>query len=1080
MKRILSVLFGAPVRGSRLDSLSPQEPRLGRRPDRRLPRSLGRKLASATLLGVAVALTACGGGGGGGSSGTPGSGVTGGFDYPPGFEISPAGFIIDPNQGGESNDFQLLEMFWGRLVDVYDFDAANDLATLQHRSFVIGEEVFSDGVDYELATNGVTEVTSLRILHKAGTSEYKSAFDRIADNVGPIAPNGYTSSGQPFSFVPRNGVLVLRFNDFVDHTTISSNTVQVRTGLPPVQPFEARLLPDPNHGGLVSVSGGKEFRTTRIIIDPTVSELEAENSPVAIPVNALGFPPSVTTSAPNVAVVIPTQLSFSTGQFALLKGGSAEALKSSSSAPVDLGSPSVDILRTMRSGGTGSVAVDQNNGFLLDLIPPRIIGTQPLTVTSILPASGFGDDAYLISVAFQSSVCKVQPEVGDVVQMPGIFAEVIQAGTPPDSNGIVNGLLVRLLTGDASSFVNGQATFLSTYDPAKDLSRCFVRFSPIPGKFPVTDVDPNSVATVRFSEPMDPGSVKPFDTFMFTRNQTNFTPSDIFVGDVLPSSDLREFRFAPIFPFSHSNTSSEKYYCSLIGGASGVNDLAGNKLATSGFIPPVEFTLNPAALDERNGGIVLRFSSANEDGDPANKPEVRSGQVLFDFQKGVIKPRPVTRFSAIADRTTPIVSNMITIGGILTPLSRYGSRLMHLYRYADVGFTISDETGYNIDIERMAWVPLNGLIVSDFFESYEMTLTHSLYLPDEKVDTNLLPSYPNSGFNDDGFDLNVLVDPKNERKIVSPKQDGYLLDPTQVFVSQTNTLMYPWPMNVGNDPELYKYYTWRDTTIQALGAPGGQGTNYGVLETVGLIPVGTAGQFSLASVTPTIGLPLLVEHKCYPTEALSLTLLDTSIAINSSSVPNFRVFSTGGLDASQNPIVKNPDTETVPDGGLCGNPVVCTLGSPTPGDDNLYYLGQLDIVYRVTRTVTIWFDTFAPSPNYAQPVLEPRPDDQPLGTSVVIAFRGAAEFAPGKKIVDAQLLDAYGDEKAPTPPNSTLQYGNPADKNPSLNPKGFYKWFDTIDEIDGKRMFQMRFSFFSNTKTNATPELSAVGVPYLK
>lgn len=1037
------------------------------------------KSGSALLLGVALALGACGGGGGGGSSGTPGGNISDGFEYPPGFDVSPAGFIVDPNQGGSANEFKLLEMFWGRLVDVYDYDAVSGVASLQHRGFVIGEEVFSDGVDYELAINGVTEVTSLRILHKAGTPEYKAAFDRIDDNVGPIAPNGYTSSGQPFSFIPRNGVLVLRFNDYVDHTTISSATVQVRTGLPPVQPFEARLFADSNHGGLIDASGGKEFRSTRVIIDPTVSELEAENSPVAIPVNALGFPSSVTTSAPNIAVLIPTQLSFSTGQFALLKGGSNETLKTATSSPSDVGAPNAPIVRTMRSGGTGSVSIDQNNGFLLDLIAPRIIGTQPLAITSILPATGFGDDAFLLSITFQSSVCKTQPEVGDVIQMPGIFVEVIQAGTPPDSNGIVNGLLVRLLTGDPSAFVIGQATFLSTFDPSKDVSRCFVRFSPIPAKFPSTDVDPNSVATVRFSEPMDPGSVKPFDTFMFTRNQSNFTPSDIFVGDVLPSSDLREFRFIPVFPFSHNNLSAEKYYCSLVGGAGGVNDLAGNKLATVGFSPPVEFTLNPIALSQQNGGVVLRFSSANEDGDPANKPEVRSGQVLFDFSNGVIKPRPVTRFSAVADRTTPVVANMIAVGGILTPLSRYGSRLMHVYRYGDVGFTISDETNYNIDIERMAWVPLSGLIVSDFFENYEMTLTHSVYLPDETIDTALLPAFPKSGLNEDGFDLNVLIDPKNERKVVSPKQDGYVLDPTQVFISPTNTLMYPWPMNLGNDPALYRYYTWRDTTIQAVGAPDGQGTDYGVLATVGLIPPTAAGKFSIKSFTPTIGLPLLVEHKCYPTEALSLTLLDTSIAINSSSLPNFRVFSTGGLDASLNPVTKNPDTETVPDGGLCGNPIVCALGSPTPGDDNLFYIGQLDVVYRVTRTVTIWFDTFDVDPNYAAPVLEPRPDDQPLGTSVVLAFRGAAEFAPGKKIVDAQALDAYGDER-PVVPGSTLQYGATSEKNPSLNPKGFYQWFDAIDSIDGKRMFQLRISFFSNTKTNATPELSAIGVPFLK
>jgi hypothetical protein len=1038
-----------------------------------------------TLLGSLLfgGSAGCGGGGGGGTSGTPGSGVGGDFDYPPGFDVSPAGFFTDPNEGGSSNDFKLVEMFWGRLVDVYDYDSTTGLSALQYRNFVIGEDVFSDGVDYQLDINGVTEVTTLKILHKAGSTNFAAALARIDDNVGPIAPNGYLASSQPFSFVPRNGVLVLRFNDFIDHTTISADTIRVHSGLPPVQPFEARLVPDPNHGGLVGSSSSQEFRTTRVIVDPTVSELEAENSPVALPVNSLGFPPSTTTSAPNIAVVIPTQLSFSTGQFTLLKGGSNEALKPATSAPADTTSPSVDIVRTMRSGGTGSISVDQNNGFLLDLIAPRIIGSQPITVTSILPATSAGPDYHFISMTFQSSVCKAAPESGDVIQMPGIFAEVAEAGTPPSSAGVVNGVLVRLLTGDASTFLTGQGTYLSSYDPSKDLARCFLRFSPVPGKFPVEQVAPNSVATVRFSEPMDPVSVKPFDTFIFTRNSANFTPSEIFVGEMLPSSDLREFRFSPVFPFSHNTGSAEKYYCTVRGGAKGVSDLAGNKLATAGLEPPVEFILNPSAADQRNGGVVLRFSSANEDADPLNKPEVRTGQVLFDFNKGVIKPRPVTRFTAVADRTTPIVATMVAINtGVQTPLSPWGSRLMHLFRYADVGFTVSDETNYNIDIERMAWVPVNGQVVADFYEGYEMTLTHSFRLPDEVTDGNLLPQFQDSGLDENGFDLNVLIDPKNPRQVVNPKANGYVLDPSALFLSQTNTLMYPWPMNLGPDPSVYAYFTWRDTSIQALGAPKGQGTNYGAMETVGLIPPGTAGDYSLKDVTPSIGLPLLVEHKCYPTEAFGLTSLDVSIAINSSAQPNMRLFSTGGLDASQNPVLKNPDTQSVPTGGLCGNPVVCTLGSPTSGQDCTYYLGQLDIVYRVTRTVTIWFDTFDADPNYAEPVLEPRPDDQPAGTSVVLAFRGAAAFVVGKSIIDAQALDPYGDEPGSNPPLPApqVQYKAPFDKNASLNPKGFYLWRDKINEIDGSRLFQMRISFLSNTTTSATPELSAIGVPYLK
>ena len=67
---------------------------------------------------------------------------------------------------------------------------------------------------------------------------------------------------------------------------------------------------------------------------------------------------------------------------------------------------------------------------------------------------------------------------------------------------------------------------------------------------------------------------------------------------------------------------------------------------------------------------------------------------------------------------------------------------------------------------------------------------------------------------------------------------------------------------------------------------------------------------------PTAGLPLLMEYRCYPSDSgIGLNPLDISLAINSSAVPNFRAFSTGGVNTQSNPVKVNPDTNMAPLGG---------------------------------------------------------------------------------------------------------------------------------------------------------------------
>lgn len=1054
-------------------------------------------LTMAAVCALFGALASCGGGGGGGSSSGGGSQGSG-FTYPPGIAGSPAGFFNDPHAGGGASSFRIEEMYWGRLVDVLDFDPSTGATALQHRDFVIGEDIFSDGVNYQLESNPVTEQVALTILHPEGSAAYQIAFDRLEDALAPVQPKGLSSVDvPPYSLVPRNAALVLRFSDLIDHTTLNLSTMRVLVGYPPTGPFEARLIVDPNHGGLISANGGQEFRSTRAIVDFTVTQVEAASSGQALSLNSIGLPASIQTSSPNVALRIPTQLNFAIGQFQLLRSAGGQAVASLNNGPYEPASPTVDVVRSMRSGGSQIQTGDTNNGFLLDLAQPRLVGAQPASILTLTSDPLGGDDQFVATLQFASDICSKAPEPGDVIQQSAAFAEVTSLSTPPSPTGIVVGVQLRVITTGASTLAPGGVQYLSTYELG-DPPSCFVSFSPPPAAFPVTGVQPEVQVIARFSEPMDPVSVAPFDTFSVNRTVEAEGITDFVVAQMLASSDSKEFRFAPVLPLTHAAGVAESYFVNL----GGMTDLAGNGLA---FTPPtVTFTLNGAAPAQSTGGVALRFSEPNEDGDLGNFPEVR-GQYLAFPDQGLIRPRPVTRFSGVADRTQPLISVMVPIAaGVQTPIVPLGSKLMFVYRYCDFSFTSTDETNFNIDLERISWSPLNPNVVPDFYEQFEISATHSARLPDESVDNNLLPQFEESGLQQASFNANILTDTDNTKPVLHAKGLGYLIDPLKLFISTTGTAMLPYPYNSSPDLSTHKYYTWRDTAIRGVAAPQGNGIDLQRMVDLGLTNQ-NAGFIAGQTFVPTIGLPLLLEFKCYPDDSLGQNKLDISIAINSSALPAFRAFSSGGFNTQGNSVQKNPDTEDVPDGGF--NQSTATgqaIGATTLPRDNTFHIGQLDFVYRVSRIHSIWFNTESLLPDYAAPVIEPRADQQPLGTSFTLAFRGATNVGPPtaqetspaeNPLINGQLLDAYGDRPlyVATPPagqpkSDPKRYGPPQSKNPGITfpppsappVNGDQRWKHNINEIDNRQYFQFRGSFIGNPATGQSAVLSAVGVAFRK
>ncbi len=722
-----------------------------------------------------------------------------------------------------------------------------------------------------------------------------------------------------------------------------------------------------------------------------------------------------------------------------------------------------------------------NNGFLLDEEPPVLIGSITVQLQDDDPNDGLpgveplGDGRFRIrQVQFQPLACAVTLKLGaDVLEQSGVRMIVEEA---QQDGALVSDLVVRVVSPVDGIVTLGGAQLLTAFDPLNDAPECFVRFSPNASQPPNSGVSKDAHIFVRFSEPMDPANLAPFDTMTVTRkplDDPSFTNFDYVVGRAVPSADLREFAFVPVLPMDRSQgLPAGVYHFALAGGNEGPTDLAGNHLELGTF--EISFGLDASEPVSSNGGVVLRFSSPNEiifnqqDADEAF-PEVRNGQLLYDLAKEVIRPRPVSRISAAADRDKPVPSIMTPFPpGVQTPLSPLGSKLQTLWRYVDVGFSLTDETNINIDIEGLAWAPVGGALVSDSYDEFSIRLAHSFKLPDELLDQNSgFPLYPQSGLIKT-YAQNYL-DPQNDPgTIVHPRERGYTVTPADVFVAESGTFMVHFPLNQDIPPSEFRYYTWRDTAKLAKGGPNSSGAVQAI-ELFALTgnPQGSGNPYPPGQV-PTIGLPLLMEFRCYPDDtALGLNAFDISLAVNSSARPNFRAFSTGGYDTNNNPVIKDPDLEDEADGGF--NPGSNPPGATTPGVDNSFYIGQMDLVTRVSRVHTIWFDTTFPSPTYAVPVVEPAPADQPAGTQVILAFRGATQMSitgsgDDSILTNARQLDVYGDPLAGA--------GTPTYLNADAT------WRDTIQAINGARYFQTRITFISNTVTNLTPEMSTLAFAY--
>ncbi len=1035
-------------------------------------------------------------------------------------------YLVDEHDSGQAGALFISDIYTGRLVSIYDRNpiAANPQnIDLVYRDFVISDEVTTQPGKWTLDSNPVTgeqrliiEESTLNIATLTNgsfpgdgtdgleTSRFDELVEETQENLSTVIDKSLAvGTSPPFSLVPRNAALVVQFSDLLDEDSIAlQDSVQVLVGSPPVHPQEVRLVLDPNHGGLDPNTG--DFVSTRLVFDFTVNSQEQASSNTALQLNGLGLPPSLGVGQANVGLRFPTEANASFGQFGFLKNLSGSALSQVGNGSFQNG-PTFDIVRGLRSGNSG----DLNNGFLEDSEPPTLIGVQRVTVTSASDAGGAGE--YVVSYTYESPVCATDPVQGDVIRTNGESLEVLDPGAV--SAGIVTGLRVRLLgepetdplTGNlvfpAPAELLGQATFLTAFREALLATidtACFVRFAPEPAALPALNVPSNARVLVRFSEPVDPAGLSAFDTFTVSRVSEAATPDDFrdrVLGRVDVSGDLVEATFIPTLPLAHESSDANYFFNLISEAGAGVRDLAGNPLDL--VLPEVAFQVEGDGLNPvRNASWSLDFSDLDADG---NAGFDLVGQFLYQSETEAIVPRPVSRFSQVADRQNPILGAMTAVTpGLQTPLSDLGSKLHLMWRYADVGLGVSDTDAsfVNIDVEGVALAPAGGQVTPAFYPEFEMKLGHARPMPDEIIDPlSGAPIFPNSGFLSTWtFDQNYLPDPNSTIETVHKRQDGFAVSSLELFTApETETPMLAMPMNRNVPLSDFVTYTWRDTAI--LGR-GGLSAN-GVTSSANGVPVnaegasgltddcygGVYGSIFLPAIyqgVRSVGLPLLMEFSCFPSNTVSLNNFDVSQAVVNFNTPFFRAFSTGGFDPNGNAIKKDPDNQPSPTGGLNGVAGgAIPLGAATDPRDNTVYLGQLDLVIRISRVYTVMIDSTDSMPDYAEVVLEPSPSDQPDGTSIQLAFRGHSEaVAPmDPRFLDGGQMSVYGDityTPLILPPDCpTDELDPPPIFDPSLP-----TWTDDLDDIDGLQWSQIRMTFVGNTVSGLTPSLSGIGMAY--
>ncbi len=1014
--------------------------------------------------------------------------------------------IKDPHQRGRAASFQLTSVSYGRIVELWGKNRQGFHVRVASE-FVIGHTYMGDGQHVTLVSQPVLGTDRLIIDEVVdGSSTARQRFLDLAEAAAvtatPLTDAGVDGSGRLTS-VPRNAALVLQFNDLVDPASLVQLSAQLATGSPAVSPLDARLVAHDLIGGIDAATG--EFRSTRVIVDATVSASDARSSSLGLNINPLGLPAPTHGGVPHAELRLPTVGMAGIASPILSSGGTPLGVSPGS---IDYSTTSVDLVRPFSVNPSGGPFT----GFMMDTTPPRLVAEAEVQVTAApVQDSVMADVFTLPRIQFAAAGCAGPAQVGDIVTQPGVVAEIIADGGAATGAGL-DGTQVRLLAFPAfwtgpeqwETAGVGVAFYQAPYDLTMDDRRlaCLVDVSPTPlggASAPTRGIDPAASFQLRFNETIADSGSSEIESVLISTSPIpalgSFDPRSVTLaeGRTFGMSTLSGgYLVQPVVSLAHEAGASEVYYLTPRTQVNGVRDLAGNLLLESPG--PIAMSVDPNAAAVASGSVMLGFRNTSELG---NSGRDVSGQLNFDFLSQLVRARPVVRFMNVLDNQTSALMAQMTPfpQGVATPHTPLGSRMQTLWRYSDMGLGLTDQSTANIDVEGLYWASAGATVVPDEFSAYEMKLSHSRFAPDELIDPNtLFPQFPNSALRPT-YDVNVLEDEVQE--IVHPRQLGYRIDPQDAVTTPTGTTLMPFPMNrIAGEPK--RTFTWRDTTKrQRSGIANGGLESDAYLAALGLPPV-TVDYYRPGEIQ-TLGLPLLMDFAVFAdANANGQNSWVMNLAVNSSSRPYFRAFSSGGVNQAGVTVTVDPDSETTANGGF--NPSSNPPGQEIFGRDNSFMLGAADLVARKSVMHTVWIDTGAPSTNrlFTQPIAS-SPAGQSLSPAISVDVRGATEIVYNDSgdpandndsdengvldyLENADLLDLYGDfynEADQVGLSHRLSYENPGLVfTTSASVANGSDWRADASTIAGSRFVQLRVTFESDIETGETAAASALGIAW--
>ena len=492
--------------------------------------TLGPKLGFAVALSL-FTLSGCGGGGGGSAAGAA-----------PGSTVQP----------------ELLAVEYGRLVDVYGLQVTPEGASiaLYRKDVVIGGNIqdqrpsnsnLSDNeVTFDfIGTDPDTLQARLFIPRDISGDDFATAFDALDDELRTVAPMlfGQNGNGVPFSVVPRNAGVRLRFSaplgiddSFFVGRDASGQVSELRN-TEAVQLL--RIVDDPTQpNGFVPMPVRIVVRDSSLVLDPVLLGTEGLQYQTAN--NAAGLPASPDQFGANIRVALALEGPLAIPGLRAKTSGGLTGLNNSQRNSIS---------RDFRSGNQDDDSADIARGFVRDPLPLRVIGEIPMYLERVENINQFTQEVTVYKNGLSHEIDR-----GDVIRfindssgVPFGSAEVVVDPDDDRDNPGAQHVRVRIrriegletidprgLPGYPSALSEREpwlvqnaprsvvvAEFTAGDEDGRDDARNFLQFTPAPlelnGYRPQQNefVSPYAGAVVRFTKPVDLATVKWADTFFF-------------------------------------------------------------------------------------------------------------------------------------------------------------------------------------------------------------------------------------------------------------------------------------------------------------------------------------------------------------------------------------------------------------------------------------------------------------------------------------------------------------------------------------------------------------------------------------